>query len=121
MKIIIATSVTIALTMSTAVLAQTIFYNDKLPESANQISDIRLSIDFNDTLHLVTKKNKIAQPNITNLFPTYIVSLFDALSSVTSIMPVIDNTITGSIVKKKYQPKEKIIWEKFDRYGNLIK
>jgi len=133
MKTITAAGVALALMAGTSAMAQTVKYDTKIAEAAakkaaEKLGDIRGSINYDKKTDLVTRENMVKKPDQTSFLPeTFLeapkqdVKLPPMTSIIRDIFPGVDMTITGSINGQEVTISEKIIWEKFDRDGNLIK
>lgn len=116
----ILTGFAIALMTSTSALAQSVKYDAKIAKAAaakaaEKIGDIRGTIDYDQVPDMVTKEDLIDKQVNTSFLP----QPNKSLPPISSLSNGIDLRTTGSIQKKNYQPR--VIWEKFDRYGNPIK
>ncbi len=126
MKKVTAASLAMVLMTGTSALAQTVKYDENIAKAAaekaaEKIGDIRGFISYDQVPNLVTKEDMIEKPVNTSFFPAIRDKDINALPPMTSVFPGVDMTVTGSINGRKVKIVEKIIWEKFDRYGNLIK
>lgn len=126
MKKVTAASVALVLMTSTSALAQSVKYDVNIAKAAaekaaEKIGDIRGLIDYDQVPDLVTKEDLKEKPISTSFLPAKSIPSENALPPMTSLFPGLDMTVTGSINGRKVRIVEKIIWEKFDRYGNLIK
>ncbi len=128
MKKVTAASIALALMASTSVAAQTVKYDTTIAKAAaakaaEKLGKIRGSIDYDQVPDMVTLETLKAQDNKVSSIPDYNIPTEpkeDTLLSITSIFPSLDKTVTGSIQTRKSSIKRKVIWEKFDRYGNPI-
>jgi len=116
----ILTGFAIALMTSTSALAQSVKYDAKIAKAAaakaaEKIGDIRGTIGYDQVPDMVTKKDLIDKQVNTSFLP----QPNKSLPPISSLSNGIDLRTTGSIQKKNYKPR--VIWEKFDRYGNPIK
>lgn len=121
MKKFTVAGVAIALMASTSSLAQTVKYDVSIAKAAaakaaEKIGDIRGSIDYDQEPDMVTKQDLVDKELNTSFFP---MPTKDSLPPISFLPNGVDLRTTGSIQKKKY--KTKIVWDKFDRDGNLIK
>jgi len=133
MKTFTVASIALALITSTSAIAQTAKYDMKIAEAAakkaaEKLGDIRGSIDYDKETDLVTPKDLVKKSDQTSFLPeTFLeppkqdVKLPPMTSIIQGIVPGVDMTLTGSINGQKIKTTNKIIWEKFDRYGNPIK
>lgn len=120
MKKFTVASVAIALMTSTSALAQTVKYDETVAKAAaakaaEKIGDIRGTIGYDQKPDMVTKEDLVEKQVNTSFLPTPV----KGLPPISFLPTGIDLTTTGSIQKTKNKPR--IIWEKFDRYGNPIK
>lgn len=126
MKKVSAASIALLLMTSTSSFAQTAKYDTKIAKAAadkvaEKIGDIRKLINYDQIPNMVTKEDlKETKPINTSFLPRASSEAESALPPVSSLAPEIDYTVTGSIKKSNTQHAPRVIWDKFDRYGNLI-
>lgn len=121
MKKAILAGLAFALMTSTSALAQSVKYDQTIAKAAaakaaEKIGDMRGAIKLGQKPDMVTKEDLIVKPVNTSFLPS---PKKKSLPPVSFFPAGVDLTTTGSIPKAR--PKPRIIWEKFDRYGNPIK
>lgn len=126
MKKVTAAGIAMVLMTGTSTLAQSVKYDANIAKAAAQkaaekIGELHDTIGYDQVPDLVTKEDLNKKSINTSFFPGLKEAKENALPPMTSIFPGLDTTVTGSINGKKVKIVEKIIWEKFDRYGNPIK
>jgi len=126
MRKISAASLAIAMMTSTSVLAQTAQYDETIAKAAaakaaEKIGDIRGTISYDETPDIVTIEHLKNKPLNTSFLPQPSTVEQNGLPPMTSNAYGVDLTTTGSISVREPGLKNKIVWEKFDRYGNPIK
>ena len=112
--------VAIALMTSTSALAQSVKYDETVAKAAaakaaEKIDDIRGTIGYDQAPEMVTKEDLVDKQVNTSFLP----APSKSLPPISFLPNGIDLTTTGSI--QKTTRKTRVIWEKFDRYGNPIK
>lgn len=126
MRKISAASLAIAMMTSTSVLAQTAKYDETVAKAAaakaaEKIGDIRGTIGYDETPDIVTKEDLKDTPVNTSFLPQPSTEKQSGLPPMTSNAYGVDLTTTGSISVREPGVQRRVIWEKFDRYGNPIK
>lgn len=126
MRKISAASLAIAMMTSTSVLAQTVKYDETVAKAAaakaaEKIGDIRGTIGYDETPDIVTKEDLKDTPVNTSFLPQPSTEKQSGLPPMTSNAYGVDLTTTGSISVREPGVQRRVIWEKFDRYGNPIK
>ncbi len=122
MKKVTVAGVALILMTSTSALAQSAKFDDKIAKAAaEKIADIRGSINYDKAPDMVTKENLAIKPINTSFLPKNTESKENTLPPMTSLIQDLDLTVAGSINNQQPKIAEKIIWDKFDRYGNPIK
>jgi len=126
MKKVTAASIALAMMTSTSAIAQEVKHDTKIAKAAaakaaEKIGDIRKTINYEQVPDLVTKEDMNDKAVNTSFLPNISEQKQNSLPPLTSLVPELDMTVTGSIDGKKVVQKTIIIWDKFDRYGNPIK
>ena len=126
MKKVTAASIALAMMTSTSAIAQEVKHDTKIAKAAaakaaEKIGDIRETINYEQVPDLVTKEDMNDKAVNTSFLPNISEQKQNSLPPLTSLVPELDMTVTGSIDGKKVVQKTIIIWDKFDRYGNPIK
>ncbi len=126
MKKVTTAGVALALMTSTSVLAQTAKYDVNIAKAAaekaaEKIGEIRGRIDYDQVTDIVRKEDLAEKPINTSFLPDSTIPKEQPLPPMTSLVPGLDLTVTGSINGQKVKIVERIVWDKFDRYGNPIK
>ena len=126
MRKISAASLAIAMMTSTSVLAQTAKYDETVAKAAaakaaEKTGDIRGTIGYDETPDIVTKEDLKDTPVNTSFLPQPSTEKQSGLPPMTSNAYGVDLTTTGSISVREPGVQRRVIWEKFDRYGNPIK
>ncbi len=125
MKRVTVTGIALALMTGSSALAQTAKFDQSVAKAAarkaaEKVGEIRNSINYDQKPEMVKEKD-LKEKNVnTSFLPPIPDSNKKTLPPMTSVNPHLDMTFTGSIAQPKKVVKPRIIWEKFDRYGNPI-
>lgn len=127
MRKVTATGLALVLMTSSSAIAQTAQYDSKIAKAAadrvaEKMGDIRPSIDKNQKPAMVTREDLKKKKVNTSYLPDNSKAFEQKLSPVSSNrnVPEIDYTVTGSISRTSRPASPRVVWERFDRYGNPI-
>lgn len=127
MNKVTAASIALLLMASTSGMAQTAKFDSKVAKAAakkvaEKIGETRKAFEYNEKPEMVTPKKLKNKSINTSYLPEPASAPKKSLRPITNNehAPGIDYTTTSSINRIIPRHKPKVIWDRFDRYGNLI-
>ncbi|MEM7215104.1 MAG: hypothetical protein AAF423_06130 [Pseudomonadota bacterium] len=92
--------------------------------AAGKVGELRGSIDYDEIPFMITNKLLKKEDEQANLLPepTWVPPAKDSEFPpiVSNFLDEIDYTLTGSVDRNTANRSKRIVWEKFDRYGNPL-
>jgi hypothetical protein len=127
MNKVTAASIALLLMASTSGMAQTVKFDSKVAKAAakkvaEKIGETRKAFDYDEKPEMVAPKKLKNKSINTSYLPEPTSTPKKALRPITNNQhtPGIDYTTTSSINRIVPRHAPKVIWERFDRYGNPI-